>query len=90
MTANMLLQLGSLLCFIALVVQMFMQDESGWGIACILLFFCGCGPLLAFIYGWTKVGQWEIGLLMLAWSLCIVGGIIQVLLMFATGTFPAG
>jgi hypothetical protein len=85
---NMVLQLGALLCFIALVVEMFTHDETGWGVACLVLFFCGCGQLIAFIYGWTKVGEWEIGLLMVAASLCIVGGIIQVAIMLATGGLP--
>ena len=85
---NMVLQLGALLCFIALVVEMFKHDEGGWGVACLVLFFCGCGQLIAFIYGWTKVGDWDIGLLMLAASLCVVGGMIQVAMMVATVGFP--
>jgi hypothetical protein len=90
MAANILLQLGALACFIALVVEMFSHGETGWGIASIVLLFCGCGQLLAFIYGWTKVGEWEIGLLMLATTLCIVGSMLQVAIMFGTVGFPAG
>ena len=89
MAANILLQLGSLVCFIALVVEMFRHDEAAWAIASIVLVFCGCGQLLALIYGWTKVGDWQIGLLMLATTLCIVGGILQVAIMFAAVGFPA-
>jgi hypothetical protein len=81
--ANLLLQLGAFVCFVALVVEMFKQGESGWGIACLVLLFCGCGQLVALIYGWTKVGEWDIGLLMLAATLCVVGGMIQVALWFA-------
>ncbi len=84
MTANAVLQFGALLCFITVVVQMFVHDESGWGIASIVLFCCG-GPLIAFVYGWTKVSEWDISLLMLAWSLCIVGILILGAVMAATG-----
>ena len=87
MAGNILLQLGSLLCFIALVVEMFSHNEAGWGIACIVLIFCGCGQLIAIIYGWTKVSEWDIGLLMLAATLCIVGGMLQVAIMFGTVGF---
>lgn len=87
-TGNVLLQLAALACFIALVVEMFSHNETGWGIACIVLLFCGCGQLVAFIYGWTKVGEWQIGLLMLAATLCIVGGVLQVAIMFGTVGFP--
>jgi MFS superfamily sulfate permease-like transporter len=81
--ANSLLHLAALACYVALVVEMFKHDESGWAIACILLFCCGCGQLLAFIYGWTKVGEWDISLLMMAYSLCILAGIVQVALWVA-------
>ncbi len=81
--ANTLLQIGAFACYVALVVEMFSHDESGWGIACIILLFCGCGQLVALIYGWTKVGEWNISLLMLAMSLCILVGMIQVGLWFA-------
>lgn len=85
MTGNSVLGLAFVLCMIAVLVQMFMHDEAGWAIACIVLLLCGCGQLIAFVYGWTKVSEWDIGLLMLAWSLCIVGGIIQVAVGLATG-----
>jgi hypothetical protein len=88
MMANLVLQLGSLLCMITVLVQMFTHEETGWAIACSVLFFCGCGLLIAFIYGWSKVGEWDISLLMVAWSLCIVGMIIQFAIMLATVGMP--
>ncbi len=81
--ANLLLQLGALLCYVALIVQMFSHGESGWAIACLVLFLCGCGQLIALVYGWTKVGEWEIGLLMWASTACVLAAIVQVLIMFA-------
>ena len=39
------------------VVQMFQHNETGIGVLCIVLFFCGqIGTLIAFIYGWVKSG----------------------------------
>ncbi|HWB11485.1 MAG TPA: hypothetical protein VG826_19805 [Pirellulales bacterium] len=80
--ANLLLHLAAFACYVAIVVEMFKHGESGWGIACIVLVCCG-GQLVAFIYGWTKVGEWDISLLMLASSLCIFVGIVQVMLWVA-------
>ena len=80
---NLFLQLGALACFVALVAEMFSHEETGWGIACIILLFCGCGQLLALVYGWTKAGEWDISLLMLANTACVVAGMIQVALWFA-------
>ena len=70
----MLVALGALLCYITVVVQTFVHGETGWGVASL---FCCCGGiLLAFIYGWVKSGEWGTGLLMTAWSLCVVSSIV--------------
>ena len=81
--AVLLLWLAQIACFVTLVVEMFKNDESGWAIGLIILFFCGCGQLFGLIYGWTKVGEWDISLLMLAYSLSIVLGIIEGVLWMA-------
>ncbi|HEV3344684.1 MAG TPA: hypothetical protein VG125_30185 [Pirellulales bacterium] len=80
---SLLLNLGALACLVALVAEMFSHGESGWGIACIVLTLCGCGQLLALIYGWTKAGEWDIRLLLLANSLCFLGSLIQGVLWIA-------
>ena len=73
--ASLLLGVASFACYVTVVVQMFVHDESGWGIACLVLICCG-GPLIAFIFGWIRAGDWECGLLMIAWSAAIVFGIV--------------
>lgn len=45
--------LGSLVCLIMVIIQMFQHEQTGLGIACIVLTFCGIGALIAFIYGWV-------------------------------------
>jgi hypothetical protein len=60
---------GSLVCFVLVLVKMFQHNHTGLGIACILLlFFCGIGGLIAFIYGWVKAGEWGITNLMTIWT----------------------
>jgi hypothetical protein len=86
---RLLIGLASLACFVAIVVEMFSHEESGWGVACIILFCCG-GPLIAFVYGWTKVGEWNISLLMLAWTLCALAGILNIVLWYAKFGMPPG
>jgi hypothetical protein len=74
---SVLLSLGSLVCFIMVLIQMFQRGKTGLGIACIILaFFCGIGALIAFIYGWMNATEWGIKNVMLAWTACIVVGIL--------------
>lgn len=69
--------IGSLVCFILVLVQMFQRGETTMGIVCIVLTFCALiGPLITFIYGWVKSGQWGIKNIMVAWTVCIVLGFV--------------
>ena len=58
--------LGSIVCFILVLIQMFKRDQIALGIISI---FCG---IVAFVYGWMKSGEWGIRNVMLAWTGCIV------------------
>jgi hypothetical protein len=68
--------LGSLICFILVLVKMFQTGNMGLGIACIVLTCCGIGPLIAFIYGWVKARDWNIMNLMIAWTVCVALGLL--------------
>jgi hypothetical protein len=74
--------IGSLVCFILVLVQMFNRGQTTLGIVCIvLLFCCGIGGLVAFVYGWMKHREWGITNVMIAWScfwvLGIIGGVMH-------------
>jgi hypothetical protein len=61
---------------------MFQHGQTGLGIACIvLLFCCGIGGLVAFIYGWVRAREWGITNLMTIWTvffaLNVVSGILN-------------
>ena len=74
---NGILFVVSLVCFVMVLIQMFQHGKTGIGIASIVLAFCaGLGMLLAFIYGWMKATEWNIKNVMLAWTACIVIGIV--------------
>jgi hypothetical protein len=82
----LLFSIGSLVCFILVLVKMFQNDQVGLGIACIVLIFvCGIGGLVAFIYGWVKAAEWNIQNIMLAWTGCVIGGVVVNVLAIATG-----
>lgn len=67
----------SIVCFIIVVMKMFQNGQTGLGIATIvLLFCCGIGGLIAFIYGWVKSGEWNIRNVMLAWTVAFIIGIV--------------
>jgi len=82
---------GSLVCFIMVLIKMFQNNQTGLGIACIVLVFvCGIGALIAFIYGWMKSAEWDIKNVMLAWTGCIVVGILVNILVIATAAPAIG
>jgi hypothetical protein len=61
--------LVSFICFVLVLIQMFQRGTTGMAIACIVLSLCcGLGGLVAFIYGWAKARDWNIGNLMTAWT----------------------
>lgn len=75
--------IGSLVCWVMVLIQMFKRGQTGLAIASIVLILCGIGPLIAFIYGWIKSKEWDIMNLMLAWTGCIVVGVILNIMQFA-------
>jgi hypothetical protein len=70
--------IGSLICFIMVLIAMFQRGQTGLGIVCIVtaIFCCGIGALVAFIYGWTKHRQWGLTNIMWAWTACWVLGFV--------------
>jgi hypothetical protein len=69
--------LGSLVCFVLVVIMMFQHGDSTLGIVSLVLLFCfGIGGIVAFIVGWMKAGVYEIQTLMLIWTGCIAGSLI--------------
>jgi hypothetical protein len=73
--------LGGLVCFILVLVKMFQNGQTGWGIACIvLLLCCGIGQLIAFIYGWINARAWGINNIMMIWTVCIILTLVSVAL----------
>lgn len=70
----------SLVCLIMIIVKMFQHGSTGLGVTTILLTLCtGIGPLIAFIVGWVKVGEWGTRNVMVAWTGSVVITIILVL-----------
>ncbi len=71
--------LAGLVFFVMVVAQMFKRDESTMGIVCIVLTFCtGLGPIIAFIYGWTKAAEWDMKNIMKYWTIAFVLQIVLV------------
>jgi hypothetical protein len=70
-----------LVCHILVIVQMFQHNQTGLGVACIVLTLCcGLGLLFTFIYGWVKATPWRIQNLMIIFTvgfgLQVVGNIM--------------
>jgi hypothetical protein len=81
--------LAAFVCYVLVLVQMFQHGKTGLGIACIvLLFCCGIGYLIAFVYGWMNAKQWNIQNIMMAWTALFAGSIVLQLLAMAMGGVP--
>jgi hypothetical protein len=69
--------IGSLVCFVLMVIEMFRHGHTGLAIVCIVLaWFCGIGVLIAFIFGWSKVHEWNLQNLMTWWTTFIAVGLL--------------
>ncbi len=84
------LGLASLVCFVLVLIQMFNRGQTGLGVACIVLIFCGIGPLIAFIYGWMKSKEWDLQKVMLGWTGCIVAQILLTVVIVGLAMGSAG
>ncbi len=62
--------IGSLVCWIMILVKMFKNGETVLGIVSI---FCA---IVGYIMGWVKSSEWNTKQIMLIWTACIVVGII--------------
>jgi hypothetical protein len=76
---------ASLVCFIMVIMAMFQHNQTGLGVACIVLIFCGVGGLVAFVYGWVKAKEWNLMNIMLVWTGAFAIGIIGAILQLAAG-----
>ena len=56
-------------CYVYTVIVAFQNEEPIIGIICLC-------PLLGFIMGWVKVGQWNHMITMAIWTACIAVGFI--------------
>ncbi|GIK39798.1 MAG: hypothetical protein BroJett011_36310 [Chloroflexota bacterium] len=67
--------IGSLICWIMVLIKMFPAEGALKGILAIIC------SLYAFIWGWINAGRFNLRNVMLAWTVCIVlaviGGVIN-------------
>ena len=79
---NGLLALGSLVCFIIVLIEMFGRGHLFLGIATILLSLCcGLGTIVAFIVGWMNADRWNMRTVMLFWTAIVIVHVILYLFM---------
>jgi hypothetical protein len=64
-----LVSLGSLVCWIIVLVKIFQAGNIGMGIVGIIC------PLVAFIYGWMKADEYKIKNIMLIWTVLVIASI---------------
>ena len=83
---GMLFGIGSLVCFIMVVIKLFQNPETKtMGIVSLVTICCGIGALIAFIVGWMNADKLGIKNVMLVWTGCFVGGLICNLLSASMG-----
>ena len=70
---NGILFVGSVACFVMVIIKMFQNNDKGIAITSLVLIpCCLIGMLVAFVFGWVKVGQYNIKNVMLAWTGIII------------------
>lgn len=84
----LVLTVVQLVCFIMVVVKMFQMGSTGVGIATIILaLFCGIGFLIAFIWGWLKVGtNPSLKNIMIGWTVVWLLNILIAAVGYGTGS----
>lgn len=80
--------LGSLICFVLVLIQMFRRDQQTLGFVCIVTsLVAGFGTIVAFVFGWLKVSEWQIKKTMIVWTICqllqMLGIALLIFMMFA-------
>jgi hypothetical protein len=66
---GVLFWLVALGCYVWVVIKMFQNQQTGLGIASLVLAPCvGIGGLIAFVMGWMKAGEWKIKGVMITWT----------------------
>jgi hypothetical protein len=81
-----LLALGSLACFVMVLIKMFQEGDQTLGIVCIVLAFCtGIGTLIAYIFGWINSSKYDIKNLMWIWTGIWIALILLEIIFFASG-----
>jgi uncharacterized membrane-anchored protein len=73
--AFLVLTLVWVVCFLWVLIAMFKNGSTGWGIITILAtLLCGVlvGPVIAFFGGWMKSDDWGVKKVMTAWTLSIL------------------
>jgi len=77
--------IGSLVCFILVIVRMFQEGETVMAVVCLVLILCCIGGLVAFISGWINSRKWGISNIMLVWTGLITAGLLLRLTVFWFG-----
>jgi hypothetical protein len=81
---NMLVSLGSIICFIIVLIKLFQNEGALKG---ILGLICG---LYTFIWGWMNATKLNIKNIMMIWTLLIIVSIVLGMMggsfMYSTGT----
>jgi hypothetical protein len=65
------ISIGSLVCWIMVLVKMFQNEQVGLGVASIFV------PLIAFVFGWIKAAEWRIKGLMAVWTGCFAASLLM-------------
>ncbi len=75
--------IGSLVCFVIVIIKMFQHGDTAPAIASLVLLLCGIGGLVAFVFGWMKAGVYGIQNIMMIWTGCLLGAIVLNVLAYA-------
>ncbi|HAY82201.1 MAG TPA: hypothetical protein DCY79_20540 [Planctomycetaceae bacterium] len=76
--------LGSLICFVIVIIHFFQSEQTGLAITCIALLCCGIGGIIAFVKGWMD----DLGTVMYVWTVCVLVSLLTNFAIALTGPGP--
>jgi hypothetical protein len=81
--------IGSLACYVTVIIKMFQHGDTGIAVtSLVLLLVLGLGIVVAFVAGWVRAGKYGIKALMLGWTVIVAGQIVFEVLFIRAASAP--
>jgi len=67
-----IVSLALIVCYLFNVIQMFRKGNTMMGIVFVITMFCGIGYFIMLIYGWLKVSEYSMPIVMIIYTIAFL------------------